>query len=90
MTPGVPITFTASLLHTAEGPPAVQWLVNGEVVSESASFTHVPTAATTSIELRVTDPTRMVYPQMANGALTKTRAWTLHTTGLPRRRAASH
>jgi hypothetical protein len=91
VTPGVPIEFTASLLHTAEGAPAVEWLVNGEVVSAgNASFTYVPTAATTAIELRVTDRTKMVHPQMANGVLTKTRTWTLSTAGLPRRRAARH
>ena len=91
VTPGVPIEFHASLLHTIEGAPDVQWLVDGAVVSEGTpSFTYMPTDATTKIELRVTDPTKRVHPLMSNGVLTKTRAWTLHTSGLPRRRAVGH
>lgn len=91
VTPGVPVEFSASLLLTTEGAPDVEWLVNGEVVSQgNASFTYVPTAAPAAIELRVTDRTQMMHPQMANGVLTKTRTWTLSTGGLPRRRAARH
>jgi hypothetical protein len=91
VTPGEPIEFKATLLSTTEDGFDVQWLVDGQVVLEgTASFTYVPAGATTSIELRVTDRTKMVHPQMANGALTKTRAWILHTSGFPRRRAVGH
>lgn len=91
VTPGVPIEFHASLLRSTEDALQIEWLVNGAVVSSgAASFTHVPEGGTTSIELRVTDRTAMVHPQMANGLLTKSRTWTLHSGGLPRRRAAGH
>jgi len=77
---GQAVPFSAEILNPDGGAARVRWLVDGAEASSSASFTLSPAIGTHTVELRVTDPATFVNPQMAGGALTKTRTWAVVAT----------
>lgn len=85
-TPGVALTFSATLLVPTIDTLTVQWLLDGTPVpgADAPSFQWTPAGgdtATHSLELRVTDSTAFVHPAMADGLTTHARSWTLQPTG---------
>jgi len=76
-------TFSVAVLSPAGGPPAiVEWLVDSVVQAghTGTSFTFAPSASGThAVEVRVTDGTPLVHPEMAGTALTSSRQWTAVT-----------
>jgi hypothetical protein len=74
-------SLSVALLQPVGGAPLlVEWLKDGVVqageTSPSASFS-VPAPGTYAIEVRVHDPTPLVRPAMAAGALDSKRSWTV-------------
>ncbi len=82
---GATMTFQAQLLQPSEGTLAVQWYLDGAPIPGATSSSHAfsqvaPTPATRALQLRVTDQTSFVHPQMADGLLVHSRTWTIQVS----------
>lgn len=74
--------FEVSLLQPSIGAHDVQWWLDGAPITAetAASYTFsqaTTTPATRTLELRVSDPTALVIPSMADGLLSSSRSWTI-------------
>lgn len=74
--------FSASLLRPSIGAVTVQWYLDGAPISAATSETYdfrqdAATPATRTLELRVTDPTAFVKPEMAGALMQHSRSWTI-------------
>lgn len=81
------VTLAIQALQPVSGPAAaVQWRVNGNPIpgATSPSFLFASTVPQIDIvSVSVTDTTLFVHPEMANGLLTSSYAWTVETASLP-------
>lgn len=74
--------FTATVLHPSVGVHAIQWWLDGLPIAGADQASYVfgqatTTPATRTLELRVSDPTALVAPSMADGLLESSRSWTI-------------
>lgn len=74
--------FQATLLQPSIGAHDVQWWLDGAPIVGANDASYMFTQATTTpaahtLELRVSDPTTLVIPSMADGLLESSRSWTI-------------
>lgn len=79
---GSTLVFSATVLQPSIGAHAVQWWLDGAPIAgadeASYSFSQATTTpAAHTLELRVSDPTLLVVPSMADGLLDSSRSWTI-------------
>lgn len=92
--PSLPVTyavgsnrlFSAQVL-VPEGGVNMQWLLDGVPIPGASNQNHIfhldtVLPATRTLELRVTDTSPFVHPQMADGLTVHTRQWTIHVVDL--------
>jgi hypothetical protein len=79
------VSISVELLEPSGGPPLeIEWRVDGALQpGETApAFLFAPPGpGTYEVRLDVTDPTALVHPDMAGGALRHSRSWTVTLTG---------
>ena len=82
---GTPQVFHADILRPSIGSVTLQWWLDGAPIpganADSYTYTPVaPSAPTRTLQLRATDQTPLVHPDMAGGLLEHTRTWTLQVS----------
>ena len=82
---GTPQLFAADILRPNIGNVTLQWWLDGAPIpgatADSYEFTAIaPSAAMRTLQLRATDQTALVHPDMAEGLLEHTRSWTLQVS----------
>lgn len=79
---GTDQAFGATLLQPSIGTHDVGWWLDGVPIAGADQATYVFSQAATTpalhtLELRVSDPTALVIPSMADGLLVSSRSWTI-------------